>query len=211
MGRFPRFSGTVEVLRRPESVPPRFVSFAWQYREGHRRFAPTGCGRPLLWAWTFGHPEPSPGLVRGDLRVLPGSWADPLVYMPWADTPGDPPRQARFSAEDVAFRSAHDVGSPLQSLEAGYHGLHTCCLRFAATGYPADHARLASGGGATPYRVGFGPTRSTTKGFRSCLLHFPSSLPWLTLARGPSLRYRRAPAPGRGCGGVFETPPEPLR
>jgi putative transposase len=33
-------------------------------------------------------------------------------------------------------------------------------------------------------RVGFGPTGSTTKGFRFCLLHLPSSLPRLGLARG---------------------------
>jgi len=47
------------VLRRPESIPPRFVSFAWRYRGYARSFAPTGCGRPLLWAWTIGLPEPS--------------------------------------------------------------------------------------------------------------------------------------------------------
>ena len=43
----------------PESIPPRFVSFAWRYRGCARRFAPTGYGRPRLWAWTIGHPEPS--------------------------------------------------------------------------------------------------------------------------------------------------------
>ena len=37
---------------------------------------------------------------------------------------------------------------------------------------------------ASPCRVGFGPTGSTTKGFRFCLLHVPSSLPRLGLARG---------------------------
>jgi hypothetical protein len=39
---------------------------------------------------------------------------------------------------------------------------------------------------ANPCRVGFGPTGSTTKGFRFCLMHFPSSLPRLDLARGTS-------------------------
>src|SRR4051794_21466068 len=53
----------MEVLRRPESIPPRFVSFAWRYRDCARRFAPTGCGRPLLWAWTIGLPEPSRDLT----------------------------------------------------------------------------------------------------------------------------------------------------
>ena len=53
----------------------------------HPTLAPTGCGRPLsvgLDLWSSGaHPE----LDRGDLRVLPGSWADPFVCMPWALTP----------------------------------------------------------------------------------------------------------------------------
>ena len=35
-----------------------------------------------------------------------------------------------------------------------------------------------------PCRVGFVPTGSATKGFRFCLLHVPSSLPRLGLARG---------------------------
>jgi hypothetical protein len=45
------------VLRRPASIPPRFVSFAWRYRGCARSFAPTGlrtpsaCGPGLL-----GHP-----------------------------------------------------------------------------------------------------------------------------------------------------------
>ena len=38
--------------------------------------------------------------------------------------------------------------------------------------------------GASPCRIGFGPTGSTTKGFGFCLLHVPSSLPRLGLARG---------------------------
>src|SRR5215208_2589244 len=39
------------------------------------------CCGPGLWS-----PGAQPGFVRGDLKVLPGSWADPLVHMPWADT-----------------------------------------------------------------------------------------------------------------------------
>src|SRR3954453_4846902 len=41
---------------------------------------------------------------------------------------------------------------------------------------------------ASPCRVGFGPTGSTTKGFGFCLVHVPFSLPRLRLAQGASLR-----------------------
>ena len=44
--------------------------------------------------------------------------------------PGGPPTPSQYSARDIAFRSFQDVGSPMQSLEADYHGLHTRCLRF---------------------------------------------------------------------------------
>src|SRR4051794_23866419 len=76
-------------------------------------------------------PGAQPGFHRGDLRVLPGSWATLL----WT-CPGLIPRgtsDAKPSgARDIAFRSPQDVGSPMQSLEADYHGLHTRCLRFVA-------------------------------------------------------------------------------
>jgi uncharacterized protein len=66
------------------------------------------------------------------------------------------------------------------------HSLST--LRHA--GYPyATQDSLPVGG--HPCRVGFGPTGLATKGFRFCLLHVPSSLPRLCLARGASLRTRR--------------------
>ena len=90
-GWFPRFAGTMRVLRHPEPIPPRFVSFAWRYRGCTRFFAPTGYGYTRPGAWTFGLPEPSRDFYRGDLRALPGSWANPGAYMPWADIPGDPP------------------------------------------------------------------------------------------------------------------------
>lgn len=102
------------VLRRPEPIPPRFVSFAWRYRDCARYFAPTGCRRPLPVDLDFiGDPEPNPGFDRGDLRVLPGSWVDPTVYMPWAHTPRGTLDTRPFSAEDIAFRWCHDVGSPI--------------------------------------------------------------------------------------------------
>ena len=60
----------------------------------------------------------------------------------------------RFGAEDVAFRWCHDVGSPIWSLEADYHGLHTRCLRFEAAGYPdATQDSLPVGGQPLPGRI----------------------------------------------------------
>lgn len=59
-----------------------------------------------------------------------------------------------YSTEDVAFRSPHDVGSPLQSLEAVHHGPHTRCLRFAAWGYlHATQDSLPVGGHPLPGRI----------------------------------------------------------
>ena len=151
-GRFPRFTGTFEVLRRPGSLPPRFVSFAWRYREATARFAPAGYGRPLPAGLDLWSPGALTGIGRGDLRVLPGSWADPLCACP-GRVPRGTPTPGRFSAEDVAFRSPHDVGSPFQSLEAGYHGLHTRCLRFVAAGYPdTTQDSLPVGGHPLPGR-----------------------------------------------------------
>ena len=119
------------MLRRPESIPPHFVSFAWRYRDGGRGFAPPGYGRPRLEAWTIGLPEPN----RKWIAEISGFSQVPGRTLLWT-CPGLLPRgtsDAKPSgARDIAFRSPHDVGSPMQSLEADYHGLHTRCLRFVA-------------------------------------------------------------------------------
>src|SRR5215203_4160543 len=74
-GWFPRFLGTMRVLRRPEPIPTRFVSFACRYRSYVRRFAPTGRGRPLPVGLDFGLPEPtrdSAAEISGSPRFLGG-------------------------------------------------------------------------------------------------------------------------------------------
>jgi len=90
-------------------------------------------------------PGAQPGLDRGDLRVLPGSWADPLVYMPWADTPEDLRRQAirrqRCCLPLIPRRWLLDAVSR-GWLPRPAHSLST--LRGADYSY--HHARLASGG-----------------------------------------------------------------
>ena len=103
------------MLRRPESFPPRFVSFAWQYRECRRWFAPTGCGRSLLWAWTFGHPEPN----RDSFAEISGFSQVP-GRTPSCTCPGRIPRgtlHARPSSAQRMLPSAHPTTSaPLFSL-----------------------------------------------------------------------------------------------
>jgi hypothetical protein len=82
------------VLRRPG--PSRRASFPslGGTAVAPAALLPQGADALDLWAWTDWSPGVQPGFDRGDLRVLPGSWADPCVYMPWAGTPGDPRRQA---------------------------------------------------------------------------------------------------------------------
>jgi hypothetical protein len=123
---------------------------------------------------------------RGDLRVLPGSWADPLVYMPWADTPEDPRRQATSALRMLPSARPKTSAPRSKSLEADYHGLHTRCLRFSGWSYPHT-CKTRFRWAANPCRVGLEPTGSTTKGFGFCLLQLPSSLPRLCLAQGTSL------------------------
>ena len=171
------------MLRRPGPLPPRFVSFAWQYRECIRRFAPTAGGRPLLGAWTFGLPEP----IRDSFAEISGFSQVP-GRTPLCTCPGLIPR-GTLDARPVRRRGDSLPLVPRRRLpdldlsRLHYHGLHTRCLRLASWGYPhATQDSLPVGG--HPCRVGFGPTGSTTKGFRFCLLHVPSSLPRLGLARG---------------------------
>src|SRR5215216_5310263 len=171
----------------------------------HSRRTPSAVGLDL---WS---PGAQPGFVRGDLRVLPGSWADPLVHMPWADTPGDPRRQAC-----KAPRMLPSAGATTSAPRSGLSRLITtaCTLAVYASKRQVTPTRRKTlfRWAANPCRVGLGPTGSTTKGFRSCLLH-PSPLPRLRLAQdtspwaslrgstysAPHLLYSgRAPTPGRG-------------
>jgi hypothetical protein len=152
-GWFPRFVGTIGVLRRPESFPPRFVSFAWRYRGYARCFAPTGCGRPKPVGLDFCSPGALTGTRPRRSQGAPRFLGEPSCVHALGWHPGGPSAPGPCSAEDVAFRSPHDVGSPLRSLEADYHGLHTRCLRFGSPGYP-DDTQDSLPVGDLPYRVG---------------------------------------------------------
>jgi len=146
-GWFPRFLGTIGVLRRPESIPPHFVSFAWRYRDGDRRFAPPGYGRPPLEAWTFDRPEPTRDWIAeiSGFSQVPGR-------TPMRTCPGLPPRGIP-NAKPVRRRGDSLPLMPRRRLpDLGlsglcYHGLHTRCLRFATAGYPdATQDSLPVGG-----------------------------------------------------------------
>ena len=149
----------------------------------HRVPAHFTCGPGLI-----GNPESNPGFDRGDFRVLPGSWADPHVCMPWAGTPEDPRRQAFTAPKILPYRSPHDVGSPISCLSRLITTAYTLAVYASQRGVTPTSRKTRFRWVANPCRVGLGPTGSTTKGFRFCLLHVPSSLPRLRLARGASLR-----------------------
>lgn len=148
-----------EGLRRPESVPPRFVSFAWRYRSCARRFAPTGCGRPLAVGLDLWSPGAHPGLHCGDLRVLPGSWVT-LVCTCHGLLPRGTLDARPFSVKGVAFRSPHDVGSPICSLSRLITTACALAVYASQRGVTPTTRKTRFRWVANPCRVGFGPTGS---------------------------------------------------
>ena len=114
----------------------------------HRVRTPSPVGLDRL--VTRGPPGVRPRRSQGSPRFLGGP---PCVHaLGWY--PGGPPPPGHCGVGDVAFHAPHGVGSPLQSLEAGDHGLHTRCLRFAAAGYPAaTQDSLPVGGQPLPGRT----------------------------------------------------------
>jgi hypothetical protein len=136
------------VLRRPEPIPPCFVSFAWRYRDCARCFAPTGCRRPL--------PVDLDSLVtrcptRDWIAEISGFSQVPgrtlLCTCPGLIHPGGPSMPGHSAPRILPSASATTSAPRSRSLEADYHGLHTRCLRFAARGYPnATQDSLPVGG-----------------------------------------------------------------
>src|ERR1700749_4314194 len=104
--------------------------------------------------------------------------------MPWALTPrgtldAKPIRRRGDSLPLVPRRRLPD-----QDLSRLITTAYTLAVYASQRGVTPTPRKTRFRWGASPCRVGFGPTGSTTKGFRFCLLHFPSSLPRLGLARG---------------------------
>lgn len=96
--------------------------------------------------------------------------------------PGGPSTPGLFSAKDVAFRSSHDVGSPTCSLSRLVTTACTLAVYASQRRVTPPPRKTRFRWGASPCRVGFGPTGSATKSFRINSLH-PSSLPRLRLAQ----------------------------
>lgn len=134
-------------------------------------------------------PGARPGFVHGGLRVLPGFWANPGVCMPWADTPGEPRHQA-YKAPRLLPSARPKTSAPRLSLSRLVTTAYTLAVYASQRRVTPTPRKTRFRWGASPCRVGFGPTGSATKGFRFCLLHMPSSLPSLTPWREGRLSRR---------------------
>ena len=161
--RFPDFIGTMKRLRRPSSIPPRFVSFAWPYLPApasssitHRPGAAFAClglftGLPTV-------------ILEGESGVLPGSSGSLVCLCPAS--------RSRPSLRAMQFGAA--VSSPNLSSIEGLVRLRlfrdsiTRPQHSLATLHPLElppvSARLASGGWP-PCRMGLGTHRVPLKGF----------------------------------------------
>lgn len=159
----------------------------------HRLRTPSAVGLDL---WS---PGAQPGFVHGDLRVLPGFWADPGVYMPWAGTPGDPRHQAS-TAPRVLPSARPKTSAPRLSLSRLVTTACTLAVYASQRRVTPTLRKTRFRWVANPCRVGLEPTGSAAKGFRFCLLHMPFSLPRLGLARGTSPRSRCPPRQVRSAG-----------
>ena len=133
----------------------------------------------------FGHPEPSRDLTAetSGFSQVPGR--TPLCTCPGLIPRGTPDarpiRRRGYSLPLVPRRRLPDLDLSRLITTA-------CTLAVYASprGVTPTPRKTRFRWVANPCRVGFGPTGSTTKGFRFCLLHLPSSLPRLDLAQGTS-------------------------
>ena len=147
LGSVPRLLGTIEALRLPAARPAslRFLRSAvprprpsLRSRRWPGALAPAGlgCWSPVASA---------PAIARRRRQGLPGSWGTPVRVALLFD-PGGTAAPGPCGASVLPSAHLNDVGSLDQSpFEAQSHGSRTRCLRFAAPGHPAHHARLASG------------------------------------------------------------------
>ena len=138
------------------SFPPRFVSFAWRYRDLPHRFAPAR-------GWdSYAH---RPGLFSAEPKTaasysrrrqgLPGSWVDPRVWTALLVDPGLVPCARPLQRRNAAAALLkHDGPIDSRPFEALSHSSHSRCLRFAAcvtAGLAQDS--LPAGGQPLPGRI----------------------------------------------------------
>jgi hypothetical protein len=130
-----------------------------------------------------------PGIGSRRLQGSPRFLGKPHCVHALGGYPGGPSTPGLFSTEDVAFRSTHNVGSPISSLSRLVTTACTLAIYASQRRVTPAPRKTRFRWVANPCRVGFGPTGSATKSFRIDLLH-PSPLPRLGLAQVSSLRVR---------------------
>src|SRR5579872_434850 len=178
----PLFHGYYEVLRRPASLAPRFVAFAWRYPASRPDLSlpSVQVARPRAWGSSAG---PRSRLVsQGDVQGLPGSWGTPLCLRPVLGPRQDRRHQATYGGSAWPPFTTRRRLPHCGNFGAQWHGLGTCCLRFALwvahTGRKTRcwlRARL--------YQAGLVTRRVPSKGFQEVFV--TSSPPF------PSLSWRR--------------------
>ena len=152
------------------SFPPRFVSFAWRYRDLPHRFAPArGWDSYAPQARTFlAEPKTAASYSRRR-QGLPGSWVDPRVVDALLVDPGLVPCARPLQRRNAAAALLkHDGPIDSRPFEALSHSSHNRCLRFAA---------CVTAGLAQDSLPGWWPT------FAGQDSHLPGSLQKVSLSR----------------------------
>jgi len=119
---------------------------------------------------------------QGSPRFLGGP---DCVHALGSHTPGDPRCQA-LSAPRMLPSAGATTSAPRPDLSRLITTACTLAVYASRRQVTLTRRKTRFRWGANPCRVGLEPTGSTTKGFRFCLLHLPSSLPRLCLAQGTS-------------------------
>jgi hypothetical protein len=130
--KFPWFAGTIRRCDSWPPISPHSVSFARQYRECVRCFAPgitrTRC---RTWSWSPGTP---PGILVAAVRSLT-FLGNPNALLLWSWTPAEPKDQALQSI-NAAPAQAKAKASRNCRFRGCVPGFSAGCLRFAVQGRP---------------------------------------------------------------------------
>ena len=139
-GRFPRFSGTMQRLRRLVS-PPRFVAFARRFHPDASSFAPCEHGRHAPKARTISSAAPVDRFSRMESTRPPRFLGNPYGHAQLFD-PGGPAGPRQRGTPGVAFRSMDSVGSAIRFLSGLHHAAYTFPVYASQPGSHPDHATL---------------------------------------------------------------------
>ena len=186
-------------LRRPATVPPRFVAFAWRYHPvrlcSSLRAGPTPAWGQELWVRQL----PRRTVARWSPQGLPGSQATLMHLCPVLR-----PRQDRTRLAHTACRhgprSDNAEGSPRVMLS----GLNSTALVLAVYASPSPlrcrRRKTRFRWLARPCRVGLATHRVATKGFKDTRPSPPFlSLAWRNVKSGPGPDVQSQGGFGTGC------------